>query len=306
LITTINPSPPENWEKILSINNLCFRLGYKKRYIKSIADNFQRYYYVNPKIIKGKLRELECTKGNFNIIQKKIHQILSKYPFPAYMMGVARNKSIIDNAKIHPGNKTLVTIDIKNCFPNTDDFHVFNMFRNQLGYSNKVSSLLTRLTTYKHHSPQGTHCSPVIVALCLLPLCSNIYHFCLDKGFNFSIWVDDIAISGNNPEIYISDYVDLFKKHGYACRNKKIKILKGGRTKIITGVGIKNNRLTISKNRVEECMKIIISIAKNSDKTGDKEIQSLNGKIAFIQKIDKKNANKIITFAKKLGVKLSS
>ena len=296
--------PLESWKKILSVNELCYLLGYKTKDVKALAKNFRQYYYENPKVIKGKKRDFECTKGKFNTIQKKIDKLLLKYPFPKYMMGISRGKSIIDNAEVHLGSKILVTIDIKDCFPNTSDSRVFNMFRNQLGYSTKVASLLTRLTTYNHRVPQGTHSSSVVVGLCLLPLCQDIQKTCLSKNLNFSIWADDIAISGKNAELFIGDCINLLMKHGFACRNRKVRVWRGGKIKIVTGVGVQNNRLTVSNDRVEECMKIIINIAKSHGESKGKELRPLKGKIDFIQKIDKKKTNKIITFAGKLGVGL--
>ncbi len=300
-----NSSLPSDWDCILSTNKLCYLLGYKTTHVKIIANNFKKFYYENPKKIKEKIRNFECTRGDFKIIQEKIHKILSIYPFPKYMLGIARGKSINDNANVHLGGKTLVTIDIKNCFPNTSDQKVFDMFRNQLGYSPKVSSLLTRLTTYNHHVPQGTPCSSVVVALCLLPLCFDVNKLCQENGLEFSIWVDDITMSGNKVECYIQRVINLFKKHGYACRAKKIKVQRGGnKIKNITGIGIKNNRLTVSKDRVEECMKIIISLANNPNKNYHQKIRSLKGKISFIQNLDRKKSNKIKSFATKLGIKL--
>jgi hypothetical protein len=291
-------------KKYLSVNDFCCDLKFEAKKVTELANGIEKYYYDNPKLDKkGKLRLFQCTKGNANLIQKRIHKILSNYNFPLYMFGVVSGKSIEDNAKIHLGAKTVVTIDIKDCFPNTTYKKVFGMFRRELGFGTKVASLITKLVTYKGNVPQGTHSSSAVVALCLFPMCQELNELCQKNKLKLSIWVDDISISGTGSEKLIDNFITILSKYHYSCRHRKIKVWTGRQYKEITGTAINNNRLTVPKSKIKECNKIIIGLKKGSyDKT---IIPSLLGKLASIKQIDGKIYNQLVGLANKLEVELN-
>lgn len=192
----------------LSIGDLCHDLGFNTDVVMDIASNIDSYYYEKTIIDKkGKERKLNCTRGLAEDIQKKIHIILSRYAFPPYMFGIVKGKSIKDNARTHIGARTILSLDVEDCFPSTSEEKAMNAFRYTLGYSNNVSKLLVKLTTYQGSVPQGTHSSSVVVALCLLPICREIEKLCRKQNFKVGVWADDIAISGDMPQQYLKNFL---------------------------------------------------------------------------------------------------
>lgn len=296
-----NKNESAKLKKYLSVNDLCHNLGFKSEVVKDVVKNIDNYYYDNPKKDKkGKERQFQCTKGIAKVIQKRLHKILRKYNFPSYMNGVVKGKSITDNALIHLGSKTVVTIDIKSCFPNTTEEKVCFALKNLLGFSTKVSKLITKLVTYKGAVPQGTSSSSVVVALCLVKMCREFNDFCQSKGLVISVWADDLTISGEKPELYITDYIKIFQKYGYSCRTKKIKVWSGKKYKEITGRAINNNRITVPKNKIKECYQMLIGLKKGI--INQTAISSIIGKLANIRGVDNKKYQKIIRFANKLKI----
>lgn len=296
-----NKNESAKLKKYLSTNDLCHDLGFKPEVVKDIAKSVDSYYYENPKKDKkGKERRFQCTKGIAKVIQKRLHKILKKYDFPTYMFGIIKGKSITDNALIHLGSKTVVTIDIKSCFPNTTEEKVCFTLKNLLGFSTKVSKLITKLVTYKGVVPQGTPSSSVVVALCLTKMCRELDSFCQNKEMKISLWADDLSVSGGKPELYIADFIKIFQKYGYSCRAKKIKVWSGKRHKEITGRAIDNNRITVPKNIIKECGQLIIRLKKGI--ISNTSIASISGKLANIKSVDNKKYQKLIRLANKLKI----
>lgn len=296
-----NKNESTKLKKYLSVNDLCHDLGFKPDVVKDIAKNIDSFYYDNPKEDKkGKIRPFQCTKGIAKVIQKRLHKILRKYDFPTYMFGIIKGKSITDNALIHLGSPTVVTIDIKSCFPNTTEEKVCFTLKKLLGFSTKVSKIITRLVTYKGVVPQGTPSSSVVVALCLTKMCRELDSFCQNKEMKISLWADDLSISGGKPELYIADYIKIFQKYGYSCRTKKIKVWKGKKHKEITGRAIDNNRITVPKKIIKECSQLIIRLKKGI--IGNSSLASISGKLANIKSVDNKKYQKLIRFANKLKI----
>jgi len=60
---------------------------------------------------------------------KILHDILEKVEIPEYCTGFVLGKSIVDNARIHLGAKTLIKLDLLNFFPTLKFWHVLQVFR---------------------------------------------------------------------------------------------------------------------------------------------------------------------------------
>ena len=83
---------------------------------------------------------------------------------PDYAYGAVKGRDNVSNAKRHQGKKYKFTTDLKDFFPSITNKEVYEMFVGE-GFSHEVSSLLTKLTTYKGKIPQGAPTSSTLANL---------------------------------------------------------------------------------------------------------------------------------------------
>lgn len=165
---------------IRSLNNLAYTLKIAKEELlfftnnKSISKYYQEYeilkFHANgqPKMdINGiqKKRIINPSISKLKSIQKRINKyILSKILVPDYVFGGTKGKDNVLNAKQHQGKKFKFITDLTNFFPSITNKMVYEMFI-RYNFSPDVASILTKLTTYKGHVPQGAPTSTYIANL---------------------------------------------------------------------------------------------------------------------------------------------
>ena len=147
-----------------------------------IAENINQYYYEKkePKLNKDgtpkykngipQYRILEPSRKPLKAIQTRIkNRILNNFELPLNIQGGVKKKDNISNAKIHQGKKYHFITDLKDFFPTINNKMIYDMFI-RLNFTPDVSRLLTILTTYHGHLPQGTPTSAHIANLVFLPI----------------------------------------------------------------------------------------------------------------------------------------
>lgn len=238
-------------------------LKVKEEEVGSILNKIDSYYYTkveskldkngNPIIKNGKevSRVLTPSKGKLKHIQSLIKgRILRSFDFPEFIQGGVRGKDNISNAKRHKGMKYHFVSDIKDFFPFVTNKMIYNMFV-QNGFSPDVSSLLTKLTTFDGHLPQGTPTSTYLANLVALPLDYSIIEYCNNMNIIYTRFVDDLSFSSSYDfKQNIPDIKSIVKSFGFHMHssNKKTHYKVG--PIIITGVRTKNNCLRAPKEKL--------------------------------------------------------
>jgi RNA-directed DNA polymerase len=290
-------------KNVLSTRKLASILKINVDELRAVSENASSYY--RPFIKKlPKPREIDNPTGRLKIIQKAIDdELLKKIALPETVLGGVPGKSVKDNAVFHLGKPVVVTIDLKKCFPNTKGISVFKLFRNYFRYSTVNSLLLTKLTTFNDHVPQGSPCSSSLVNFCLLTLHEELQSFSKKCGYMCTAWVDDITISGEGAEKQISDVIRIIKRHKYSTRCKKIKVMRGSGRQEVTGITV-NNLVSVPKKKISEIKKIIHDIRVKSLGMNSKEYIMLKGKMGFVGYVNPKQFNKLNKFLLKCGIKI--
>jgi RNA-directed DNA polymerase len=273
-----------NLPKITSFGKLESILGIRRELLREVAKDIKGYY--KPfRLNDSKSRYIENPIGNLKFIQHRIDtRILKKIKLPGTILGGVSGKSTTGNADLHKGRRSIVTLDIKDCFPNTKDKWVFDLFK-KLGYSTRLASLLTRLTTFKTHLPVGSPSSTSLINLLLLPIHDEMLSVAMKNGFNCSFWVDDIAISGECPKLFLKDFIKILQDHGYSVRSKKIKIMPRSNSQVVTGILV-NKKIKVPKEKIKEYENNIFKL-KGSDDFSSK-LTSVEGQIQYVKQINKK------------------
>ncbi len=243
---------------IRSKNHLYYLLNTSKEELNTILKNLEDYYTPFEKIKKNKdgtirlkngepeTREFYPSIDRLKELQQKIKlKILRKFEFPPHIQGGVKGKDNITNASTHKGKKYFFTTDIKQFFPSICYKYVYNMFIS-FGFSADVSSVLTKLTTYKFQVPQGIPTSTYITNLVSLPVDKELLELCKSHDINYTRFIDDLSFSSKKDFSYvIPEILDIVQRNNLRINQRKT-FYKVGPT-LITGILVKNNSLKASK-----------------------------------------------------------
>jgi RNA-directed DNA polymerase len=213
--------------------------SYYNSYDKIKKDKRDKIVYENG---VPKKRRINYTNGRLNDFQAIIaRKILSKIPLPPNVKGSVKGSSNIANAKAHLGKHYKFKTDIKKYFPSISHQRVFNMFI-QNGFSSKVATLMTHITTNNYELPQGTPTSSAIANLVFVPNDIKINEYCKINKLTHTRYVDDIVFSSHfDFKDKVLDIIQFVLDDGFKISVKKTIYTSGSLE--ITGVLTKQNVL---------------------------------------------------------------
>lgn len=190
-------------------------------------------------------RTINPPKEELKELQKRINSYLvENIQMPSYAFGGIKRKDNIRNARFHKGQKFVFQTDLKDFFPYITHKMVYEMFV-RVGFSHDVSSLLTKLTTYKGHLPQGAPTSTTIANLVFVPTGLEIQAIAEREGLRFTTFVDDVTMSSQSDfKHVVPEIVQTITSHGFKISQGKTTY-KSGITEV-TGVKMLNNSMTVT------------------------------------------------------------
>lgn len=270
--------------KMISRPNSLYRaLSIEKAVIDKVLANIGSYYYEYEKRTRksnGKIKKriINPSKGTLKIIQKHIDNLLKeKIPPARYAFGSTKGRSGISNAKFHQGNKYVFQTDLRAFFPSITQEMVYKMFV-RYGFSKDVASILTKLTTYGGHIPQGASTSSTVSNLVFTKTGDVIANYCVKNGFKFTTYVDDLTISSPvDFKEQISEILDILKLDGYAISHAKTTY-RTSPTKV-TGPLVRNNSLDITPE-----------FRSKMNNSQGKTLEQIKGELNYANAIFKTNA----------------
>lgn len=191
-------------------------------------------------------RTINPPRTELKDMQKHINAYLVEHiPMPDYAFGGIKKRDNIKNALFHKGQKYVFQTDLKDFFPYITHKMVYEMFV-RVGFSHDVSSLLTKLTTYKGHLPQGAPTSTTIANLVFVPTGLEIQAIAEREGLRFTTFVDDVTMSSQSDfKHVVPEIVQTITSHGFKISQGKTTY-KSGITEV-TGVKMLNNSLTVTE-----------------------------------------------------------
>ena len=198
---------------------------------------------------------------------------------------------MLDNAVLHRNLRVLLKIDIKRFFPSITNKHVYAVWRELLNCSPEISSLLTKLTTFERHLPQGAPSSTMLANLALYSCDGAIREECCRRNIQYSSWIDDLAFSSDNPRPVINVVIKVLREGGFRISRKKLEIAGPASRKILNGV-VLGRRLGIPPDRLSRIRSGIHKLRQGYVQSAQIEgyVRSLRGSIAQIKPINARKA----------------
>jgi len=199
------------------------------------ASPAQRWFPKNPRVTK--LRKIDHPVDPLKQLQRTIlNRLLEPLPLPGNMKGGVKGSTLKNNVELHRNAEVLVTLDIKSCFPSISNEMIYSVWRNQLNCSRYIADLLTKLTTFERHLPQGAPTSTYLANLFLASIQDEIVAWCAENNVVFSTWVDDLAFSGANAPHVIETAIAVLQRAGLGVSHKKLKVMRPGSRKVLNGI----------------------------------------------------------------------
>ncbi len=225
-------------------------------------------------------RTINPPKPELKTIQKRINAYLVEHiQMPKYAFGGIKGKDNIFNARMHKGQKYIFQTDLKDFFPQITHKMVYAMFvRN--GFSQDVASLLTKLTTYQGHLPQGAPTSTTIANLVFVPAGLEILAIAERENLRFTTFVDDVTISSQQDfKSIVPEIMDIIDYHGFKISQGKTTYRSG--ITDVTGVEMRNNSLAPTDK-----------LRKRIEAEDDKTTPHVKGMLNYAKRIKKVSNSK--------------
>ena len=248
---------------IYNSSNLSSLVGYKRSYIKRAifsTNFFYRCFTIAKK--NGKPREIKEPLPSLKEIQLWIlTNILYKFHVSKFAKAYIPEKSILDNVKFHKNQEKVICIDLDNFFPSIKENHVLQIFL-KIGYSKRVSAVLSKLCCNEGSLPQGAPTSPQLSNIYLYDFDTTISKYCNDKKIRYTRYADDMTFSGKINERELFELLKLeLDRIDLKINDRKTKIMTPEMRQIVTGVVV-NKKLQIPIEKRKELRQAIYYIEK--------------------------------------------
>lgn len=186
-------------------------------------------------------------------IHKRLLKLFMRIEVPSYLHSAKKRHSYKTNAEAHRDSCSVIKVDIKKFFPSIKFERVYQFFSASLQCSPDISTILTRLCVvqprhYRAHLPTGSCISPILSFLVNKTMFDNINRLSDEHGCTFTLYVDDITISGPSADSCLLDLViKEILKMGYDYH--KTNISKRNYV-LITGLMVNNGKVFLPHSRI--------------------------------------------------------
>jgi RNA-directed DNA polymerase len=260
-----------------------YLLQVDRRSLRNLAGKAPRFYepFDVAKKAGGGLRHIDNPIGLLKEVQRKIYRkLLRDLDLPANMVGGVTGRSVRQNALCHVGHQTLVKVDLRNHFGRITNRQVFEALRRELGLSTEIASIITRLTTVHSRLPQGAPTSTMLANLVMLPAHRAISSFAERHSLSYTLFVDDLTISGSKPRDILQQIIQILQGYGFAIAAKKLHILDRHERQETTGLVV-NREIAVGRAEREQ-LRLELLRLRDSKVMSLRQFSSIWGRIRYI------------------------
>lgn len=215
--------------------------------------------------------------------------------WPTFIHGGVKKRSYVSFARPHTSKKTVIAIDIHNCFGSITQQEVQTALVKKLGLPDGLASRLAAKLCYKHRVPQGFATSSYLTNLYLNDTLLTINRKLRRLQVEMTIYVDDVALSAQNMDS--AEVINLvileLSRARLLVKKAKIKVMHSHKPQIICGL-IVNKGVALTRQKQKQ----LFSDVANSRMS---EV-SLQGWLANLNMIDRDLMTKLETYAISKGI----
>ena len=249
---------------IIGINHLAAMMQLEVETLKSMIVSSHSFYhsFTIPKR-KGGTRQIDAPYPSMIRAQQWIyHEILAKISINPSATGFIPQHSIKDNASAHLHQDCLLLLDVKDFFPSIKWHKVYAVFRH-LGYPKNIAQYLASLCCLNGHAPQGAVTSPALSNVIARRLDARIGGLAEKFQINYTRYADDMTFSGERISKRFQTFINkIVEEDGFRINREKTRFIKGKHQKIVTGISISEDKLTVPKCKRREVRQHVYYIKK--------------------------------------------
>ena len=235
-------------------------------------------------------RSIDIPDPKLKAMQSRIAKLLSRLASPDFLFSPVKGRSYVDNAAHHLGSNAFWLLDIANYFPSCTANNIARFFRCDLECSPDVTAVFVRLTTLNECLPQGSPCSPILAYFSNRPMWDDINALVRSAGCKFSLYADDITISGPVvPKKMIWRVKQIVVRHGMRLKSsKEVSLINAPAD--ITGVIVRDG-LTFLPNRQLKLLAELKKVRRTTKHPKDRQKidNQIAGRIAQRQQVEKRH-----------------
>lgn len=238
---------------------------------------------------KQSLRFITEPRGDLRIIHKRLLKLFSRIQTPGYVHSAIKKRSYLTNARSHLSSTNVLKIDLKKFFPSVKFHHVQHFFARTLRCTPDVATILAKLCTVETklhgvHLPTGSCISPLLSYLVNQRMFDRISALCAAEGCVFTVYVDDVTISGDNAtRALLTKVAVLIHNSGYGYH--KIKTYHRVPA-TVTGVVLSNGKLRLPHIRAKRIRELGEALSCTTGVYRTKLLASLVGRLSEAEQID--------------------
>lgn len=298
---------------IRSVESLAQTLSLSETQLLNFLPKIPESYIEFTKNVRGKNRDLVEPKKELKTLLKRINnRIFCHIVFPHYLHGGVKGvppRDFLSNANSHKNAEEIIAVDIKNFFPSITFDQVKKIYTQLFKFSDDVSEILTKLTTYHDRLPQGSPTSSVISNLVMFEMEYKVVASIEGNGWTYTRLIDDITVSSktgfsakNKTDIF-DNIVRLVKNYNFTVHpGKKFIYSRSNSQDLMKVTGLWLNRgipkvLPIKRKEISWKVNELNKAASVRDAryTNDYHIEyeSISGKVALLTRVGHKDGEKL-------------
>lgn len=246
-----------------------FPFLYKSEFGRKITSSYlleflkkKSTYFGHFTILKktGDARDITYPFSELKYLHKCIVILLSAiYEAPISVTGFVKNRSIVDNAKLHTNKAWVYNVDLKDFFHSIPTARIasslklppFNLYnRNENEQRAYIGYIIAQLCTYYNYLPQGAPTSPILSNIVCRKLDKKLLAFAKNNKLVYSRYADDITFSTNKYNIKEAqlheEIIAIIESEKFEINKEKFRIQNATEKQMVTGLVV-NKGANISK-----------------------------------------------------------
>lgn len=258
-------------------------IGVSPRLLSSMAKSPEKQYRSFSMAKKsGGSRVINSPRAFIKTVQYWISDyILYRLKIHDNCFSYRKGLSIKDNARLHLNKKYILCLDIESFFDNINRNKVTNLLIDH-GVDNKLSGIISYLTTLNDKLPQGAPSSPIISNAYLYNFDCIMNEISVEYNVVYSRYADDLTFSCNDRTTLetIKDITnEKLNDFNLKIKESKTRIISEHSSQIITGISVNNGQLRPNR-KFRKKVRIIFHQAKTSNDVG--KVPILRGYLNYL------------------------
>lgn len=232
---------------------------------------------------------------------KEVHGLINsrifyRTTFPLFLQGGIRDplypRDYVRNADIHVDASSLVTLDIADFFPSTNDSTVMVIWTTFFRFPPVVAKLLTMLTTKDGFLPQGARTSSYLANLAFFRDEHDLVARLEKQGWRYSRLVDDITISkqrrasdGELTQVNATLFA-FVNRHGYSVKRSKHDVKRRNARMSVNGLVV-NKKVSLPKSQRRSIASLLhrTNAAIDVDEGYTMPVNRVRGQVAMVKRM---------------------